>query len=266
MIRVSTTNYPATITDWTLVVNETTKNQYESTPFSMSATDGVTYYFTAFAIAQDDTMIDVQTNSITAEFLVPSEYQAVEYIQSTWTQWINTNIFAYNKYKVETKIERTTTDQDTPLFWCWYASNYDNIRKYYHLTPYSNKWCFWINWTESFWWTYTDPVWTQYIVSFNDENNNIVINNSIIANVSWVVWANNTKLAISYRWAPNHYRYWKFKYFYFKIYDKIEWKYICELIPCYRKSDSVIGMWDRVNKVFYTNAWSWTFLKGWNIN
>lgn len=34
----------------------------------MSATDGVTYYFTAFAIAQDDTMIDVQTNSIEANF------------------------------------------------------------------------------------------------------------------------------------------------------------------------------------------------------
>ena len=46
----------------------------------MSATDGVTYYFTAFAIAQDDTMIDVQTNSITAEFLLPAEYQAVERI------------------------------------------------------------------------------------------------------------------------------------------------------------------------------------------
>lgn len=68
IVRVSTVNYPASITDWTLVVNETTKNQYESTPFSMSATDGVTYYFTAFAIAQDDTMIDVQTNSIEASF------------------------------------------------------------------------------------------------------------------------------------------------------------------------------------------------------
>ena len=34
----------------------------------MSATDGVTYYFTAFAIAQNDTIIDVQTNSILASF------------------------------------------------------------------------------------------------------------------------------------------------------------------------------------------------------
>ena len=34
----------------------------------MNATDGVTYYFTAFAFDQSDTMIDVQTNSITADF------------------------------------------------------------------------------------------------------------------------------------------------------------------------------------------------------
>ena len=49
----------------------------------MNATDGVTYYFTAFAFDQSDTMIDVQTKSITAEFLVPVEYQAVEYITSS---------------------------------------------------------------------------------------------------------------------------------------------------------------------------------------
>ena len=34
----------------------------------MNAIDGVTYYFTAFAFDQSDTMIDVQTNSITASF------------------------------------------------------------------------------------------------------------------------------------------------------------------------------------------------------
>ena len=34
----------------------------------MSATNGVTYYFTAFAFDQSDTLIDVQTNSITADF------------------------------------------------------------------------------------------------------------------------------------------------------------------------------------------------------
>ena len=39
-------------------------------------------------------------------------------------------------------------------------------------------------------------------------------------------------------------------------------KKIFELIPCYRKSDNVLGMYDVVNDVFYTNAGTGEFLKG----
>ena len=41
---------------------------------------------------------------------------------------------------------------------------------------------------------------------------------------------------------------------------------IRDLVPCYRKSDNVIGMLDLVNNVFYTNAGSGKFLKGNNVN
>ena len=37
---------------------------------------------------------------------------------------------------------------------------------------------------------------------------------------------------------------------------------VIDLIPCYRKSDNVIGMYDIVNDVFYTNNGSGTFIKG----
>ena len=37
-------------------------------------------------------------------------------------------------------------------------------------------------------------------------------------------------------------------------------------VPCYRKSDNVIGMYDIINKTFYTNAGSGTFTKGSNRN
>ena len=40
---------------------------------------------------------------------------------------------------------------------------------------------------------------------------------------------------------------------------------IRELYPCYRKSDNVIGMYDIVNDVFYTNSGSGTFTKGGNV-
>lgn len=37
------------------------------------------------------------------------------------------------------------------------------------------------------------------------------------------------------------------------------------MIPCYRTSDSVIGMYDLIGKRFYTNAGSGTFTKGTNV-
>jgi hypothetical protein len=35
-----------------------------------------------------------------------------------------------------------------------------------------------------------------------------------------------------------------------------------DFVPCYRIADSVIGMYDVVNDVFYTNNGSGTFSKG----
>ena len=39
-----------------------------------------------------------------------------------------------------------------------------------------------------------------------------------------------------------------------------------DLVPCYRKSDTVIGFYDVVNSVFYTNQGSGAFVKGPDIN
>lgn len=38
-----------------------------------------------------------------------------------------------------------------------------------------------------------------------------------------------------------------------------------DFIPCYRKSDGVIGLYDLVNDVFYTNLGTGQFTKGKNI-
>ena len=48
---------------------------------------------------------------------------------------------------------------------------------------------------------------------------------------------------------------------YFQYYDKND-TLICDLVPCYRKSDGVIGMYDRARNTFLTNVGSGTFTKG----
>ena len=50
------------------------------------------------------------------------------------------------------------------------------------------------------------------------------------------------------------------KTYYFKIYKNK--KLIRHFIPCYRKSDGVIGLYDLVNDVFYTNSGTGEFEKG----
>ena len=69
VVRYKTWSFPTSVTDWTLAVEETTMNQYSSTWFDVSwLDDATTYYFSAFAVAQDDTIIVVQSDSVETNF------------------------------------------------------------------------------------------------------------------------------------------------------------------------------------------------------
>jgi hypothetical protein len=50
----------------------------------------------------------------------------------------------------------------------------------------------------------------------------------------------------------------------FQYYDKSN-ALKCDLVPCYRKADGVIGMYDLVSGAFFTNAGSGSFTKGANV-
>lgn len=50
----------------------------------------------------------------------------------------------------------------------------------------------------------------------------------------------------------------------FSYYDK-NGNLICDLYPCYRKSDGVIGMYDKARNLFLTNVGTGSFTKGANV-
>ena len=179
MIRVSTTNYPATITDWTLVVNETTKNQYETTPYSMSATNGVTYYFTAFAFDQSDTLIDVQTNSITADFeRSPNANTFIYYpftsnladVMWNWNTWVSHWTITFN--------EQTWV---TVNWWSWYVTGLTNwiSNKNTYTQAFRAKW----DWKIDNYWML---LWDSY--NYN--------RNSAFSFELWWSWSNNFRYYI----------------------------------------------------------------------
>lgn len=187
---------------------------------------------------------------------LPSTYQEVEYIQTSWIQRINTWLYAWNNIQTETKVSVETTEQNHPIFW---GSNWGG--NYYHCTPHNSKWYVGINNSESNGGTYSPVVWTIYTVVFNDSSSYLKVNGSNVVSVSWTQWQSWTTLYIAWRYNWSTWYYWIYKYYYFKMYDKTAWKYVRDMIPCYRKSDGVIGMYDLVSRSFYTNAWTWTFTK-----
>lgn len=241
VVRYSTSNYPTTPTDWTLAVEETTKDQYETTPYSLTGVlDETTYYFSIFALDQNNTIIDVQSNSITVEFLVPSAYQRVEYIQSSGSPYINTWYAPTPTSKAEIKFKVLSRSSNKEL---WIFGIYDSG-------------CRWRAWFEA-----NGSVSTWYWFTYDP---NLAIN--VITTATWETTAsypsssyNMTLFAQMESGSIRHLNQWTQQLFYCKIWT---WTTLVrEYIPCYRKSDNVIGLWDRVNKVFYTNNWSGSFTK-----
>ena len=75
---------------------------------------------------------------------------------------------------------------------------------------------------------------------------------------------NNTATQNLYLFAMNNIgtvaAYASIKLYMFQIINNNE--IVRNLVPCYRKLDGVIGMYDLVNDKFYTNLGTGTFLKG----
>lgn len=58
--------------------------------------------------------------------------------------------------------------------------------------------------------------------------------------------------------------YARLKLYSFSIYEK--GKQVAYFVPCYRKEDGVIGLYNTVDKQFYTNGGTGTFNKGNDVN
>ena len=177
--------------------------------------------------------------------LLPSEYQGVEYIESTGTQWIDTGIAPGRNLTFDIGIAN-------PSGACYILTQGN-----YGLRVYNN--------------TFTNFVYGK---RFRVTSPSIVVNtiynvqggdNFLIAN-----GVNGTQESDSDSPSGNVILFSQErqestgKLYYCKLYDNDV--LVRNLIPCYRKSDNVIGMYDTINGVFYTNSGSGTFLKGNNKN
>ena len=198
VVRYKTWWYPTSITDWTLAVEETTMNQYQSSWYNVSwLSDATTYYFSVFAVAQDDTIIVVQSSSIQTDFwrkpwadtilYLPFKTDLLDHSQTwlslttswtisivDWFAYFNGSSYMYSKsftqinqtnFTASVRFKNTSTTNSERV--CLHQFRYYSWYRWYAM---------WVNWTNlDAQNTYMKTNWSTTTVSANVRHNLILV-------------------------------------------------------------------------------------------
>lgn len=193
----------------------------------------------------------------TEDLLVPSEYQQVDYVETTGGQYININYVPKGKLTVEGKISLPQPTKEAAIMG---TENYgwelgfpsSGNRMFSYLSTVSS---ISINPTTSIYDTLLE------FTAVNDYDGgyrslSLNLEDSFIDSNNVDSSYKQNLLLFDYR------KTYPFvgKCYGIKIYDNDI--LVRNFVPCYRKSDGAIGMYDSVSGVFHTNQGSGVFLKG----
>ena len=207
---------------------------------------------------------DFYTNQGEGEFVksynLPSEYQQVEYIENNAENYFEIDFLPNQNTSSKGKFQITNTSLGRVLFGSrtsssqnFYGFNWGGGTPYKYYNSYMSGLL--VN----------TPTIDDGIHTFEKRKRELYVDDKLInthtytsnwqSNLKLIVFACNTNGAIGL-WAIA-------RIFYLQIFDGDN--LAIDLVPCYRKSDGEIGMYDLVNSVFYTNDGKGTFLKGNNV-
>ena len=210
--------------------------------------------------------------------LIPNEYQEVEYIESTGTQWFNTGVYPTNKTRAEIDIELTKVENSFKFIMGTRNTTKDEFNRF-DLIKYeiNNEIHFNFGYTKNA----TRVMLEKYIPSAGKRSKFIVDGKEqkLIIDEKLIEYSNvdNSEIKINYplyllttiygdqvNMASTKMYAISAKLYSTTIYD--DDKLVRDFVPCYRKSDGVIGLYDRVENKFYTNLGTGSFQKGEDIN
>lgn len=192
---------------------------------------------------------------------LPSEFQEVEYIESSGTQYIDTNFVPTLNSEIFVKFNYGTAISSNQMLFG--SKSYSS--HYYQCFKGSND-RFSIAFGCSSSSDFTNLYSTDYYnldVELKVNNSGFSINNTLY---SWSVTPSEigySTLSIFARHYETYDLFGSYKLYSFKIYDNNI--LVRDFVPCYRKADNVAGLYDLVNGVFYTNAGTGTFIVGGNV-
>lgn len=197
---------------------------------------------------------------------LPSTYQRVEYLESTGTQYINTNYFVNTKTKIECEFQFTdSTIKQQRVFGSVDSANTrldcyvkDSLQLGWNWTEQENQTNLNVNTNHTI-----DT--NKHKIVIDGANKTVklddIYSSSIAGNLTKT---STTSLTIMAYVRPQAQAFAYLKLYSFKIYDNNV--LVRNFVACYRKSDNVAGLYDLVNDVFYTNSGTGTFSVGENKN
>ena len=191
----------------------------------------------------------------------PDEYQQVEYIGATGNQYIDTGVKTSQNLEIICSFSTTTVG--TTFFGgrTSYVANSLTFGFFGYKSSFvgfggaTTEYQTTINLIDGNIHT-VDLSNSLYQIDGSDQTINNRNTLSLYNNIYLGTWNNNGEADT---------RMFKGNIYAFKIYDNSTGTMVRNLIPCYRKSDNVIGLYDMVSNTFFTNAGTGEFSKGANV-
>ena len=226
----------------------------------------VNYYVYAHAIQTKNLTDTTSVTKMLMGEILPLEYQQVEYIESTGTQFIDTGVIGKNGVKMIANINVSALPTKASPF----CGSYGNNQRCYLIIVQPDG-RIGMSYKQSTYATYTLNVDKKYKIEtdFTLGQQGLKVDDELIL-------SNNNSVELNtgnniFLFGYNHTDYVgldtnypvMFKLYDFKLYDN--GTLVRDFVPCIRKSDNEIGLYDKVNNVFYTNSGSGSFLKGANV-
>ena len=189
---------------------------------------------------------------------LPSAYQEVEYIQSSGTQRIDTWVTATQSTKSQIKFMNLEYSWDV-IYWLYNSNDNTDYRFFNKYNNNVNIWAAIFDFKSSRILSWTDTILTNVVYELELWNYYVKNIETWTNIVSWTAISSYTSPRTITLNNYNNSTYSKNRWYYVKIYN---WNTLQrDFVPCYRKSDNVIGLYDLANNQFYTNSWSGTFTK-----
>jgi len=202
----------------------------------------------------------------------PSTYQKVEYIESSGTQFIDTGYLITPTTEVSIDYQYTSANDQDFAFWVGSDTNTSSWMTFCVYIWLTNRVPYFKAWLSD---GAGSSTWSNSWPSPDTNRHRFVLNNwhFLTYNSSGTLQKDVTTVATFTRTATHSF--WLFCWWRLdtsawanKTSAKLYWCKVTDngvlqrdFIPCYRKSDSVIWLYDLVNDQFYTNSWTWTFTK-----